>query len=89
MKPRKDSADKGAGSGCMARLVRLGFLRSMPVDDSIEVDCKITFNGKNEIQKVILVPLTSLKSSMPSEPVLRPQKYRTKYRFDPSSSHEP
>jgi len=23
MKPRKDSADKGAGSGCMARLVRL------------------------------------------------------------------
>jgi hypothetical protein len=26
MKPRKDSADKGAGSGCMARLVRCSSL---------------------------------------------------------------
>ena len=30
MKPRKDSADRGAGSGCMARLVRLS---SSPCDD--------------------------------------------------------
>jgi hypothetical protein len=27
MKPRKDSADRGAGSGCMARLVRFFFSR--------------------------------------------------------------
>jgi hypothetical protein len=34
MKPRKDSADKGAGSGCMARLVRCSlffFGRVLPV----------------------------------------------------------
>jgi hypothetical protein len=32
MKPRKDSADKGAGSGCMARLVRCdSFVDLLPV----------------------------------------------------------
>ena len=31
MKPRKDSADRGAGSGCMARLVRFVFIPSAGV----------------------------------------------------------
>lgn len=71
------------------RLVRLGFLRSMPVDDSIEVECTITFNGKSPIKKVMLAPITSLESLLPSELAPHLRKYRTKYRPDPSSSHEP
>jgi hypothetical protein len=41
MKLRKDSADKGAGSGCMARLVSL--FESL----GLELDGVVTGNGQN------------------------------------------
>ncbi len=73
----------------LLRLVQLGLIRRIVGGEDIEIDVTITFNGKQPKRKWLSIPITYLESLLPSEPAPRHQKYRTKYRHDPSSSHEP